>query len=282
MDLLYKKYRKLKEILRSYGTIAIAYSGGVDSTFLLKTAADVLGGRVLAVTAHAPFVPERELTETKQFCEANSIRQIIVESNALDSDTFRKNPPNRCYYCKQDLFGKMIAEAGKNGISYVAEGSNMDDTGDYRPGMQAIRELGVKSPLQEAELYKYEIRALSRELGLPTWDKPSFACLASRFVYGESITEEKLGMVDRAEQLLLDLGFRQFRVRLHGKLARIEVLPEEIEHLAASETRVGLYAGMKAIGFDYVTMDLGGYRTGSMNETLEGSRVSESGSGINS
>ena len=268
MDLLYRKFRKLKEILRAYETIAIAYSGGVDSTFLLKTAADVLGERVLAVTASAPFVPDRELKETKRFCEENQIRQIVITSDVLDSDTFRKNPPNRCYYCKRDLFGKMLAEAEKNGIRYIAEGSNMDDTGDYRPGMQAIRELGVKSPLQEAELYKSEIRVLSKELGLPTWDKQSFACLASRFVYGEAITAEKLAMVDRAEQKLLDLGFRQFRVRLHGKLARIEVLPEEIERLAAPGIREGLYAGLKAIGFDYVTLDLGGYRTGSMNETL--------------
>lgn len=282
MDLLSEKYRKLKEILRSYGTIAIAYSGGVDSTFLLKTAADVLGDQVFAVTASAPFVPERELEETKRFCEENQIRQIVIASDVLDSDTFRKNPPDRCYYCKHDLFGKMIAEAEKNGIRCIAEGSNMDDTGDYRPGMKAIRELGVKSPLQEAGLYKSEIRVLSRELGLPTWDKQSFACLASRFVYGEAITAEKLRMVDRAEQMLLDLGFRQFRVRLHGKLARIEVFPEEIERLAAPEIREGLYARMKAVGFDYVTLDLGGYRTGSMNETLEGSRVSGSGSGINS
>ena len=256
MDILHQKYRKLKEILRSCGTIAIAYSGGVDSTFLLKTAAEVLGGQALAVTAAAPFVPERELQETKRFCGENGIRQT----------------PDRCYYCKRDLFGRMLAEADRNGISVIAEGSNMDDTGDYRPGLRAIRELGVRSPLQEAGLYKSEIRALSRELGLPTWDKPSFACLASRFVYGEAITEKKLAMVDRAEQRLLDLGFRQFRVRLHGNLARIEVLPEEMERLAAAPVREGLYAQLKAIGFDYVTLDLGGYRTGSMNETLQGTQ----------
>ncbi len=272
MDILHQKYRKLKEILRSCGTIAIAYSGGVDSTFLLKTAAEVLGGQVLAVTAAAPFVPERELQETKRFCGENGIRQTVIVSDVLDSETFRKNPPDRCYYCKRDLFGRMLAEADRNGISVIAEGSNMDDTGDYRPGLRAIRELGVRSPLQEAGLYKSEIRTLSRELGLPTWDKPSFACLASRFVYGEAITEKKLAMVDRAEQRLLDLGFRQFRVRLHGNLARIEVLPEEMERLAAAPVREGLYAQLKALGFDYVTLDLGGYRTGSMNETLQGTQ----------
>ena len=268
MDQLHKKFTKLQGILRDYGAIAVAYSGGVDSTFLLKTAAMVLGDQVLAVTSASPVVPERELAETKRFCEENQIRQLIVAADVLDTDAFRKNPPNRCYYCKHDLFGKMIAEAEKYGIRCVAEGSTMDDTGDYRPGMHAIRELGVKSPLQEADLFKSEIRILSKELGLPTWDKQSFACLASRFAYGEAITEEKLVMVDRAEQLLLDLGFRQFRVRLHGKLARIEVLPEEIARIAASGTREDLYAQMKAIGFDYVTLDLGGYRTGSMNETL--------------
>ena len=237
---LYEKQAKLKELLLSYGNLAVAFSGGVDSTFLLQTAHDVLGDRALAVTAAPVFVPPRELQEAKDFCSSRGIQQIVIPAEALNIDSVRHNPPDRCYHCKHEIFGNILRVAGENGISFVAEGSNTDDVGDYRPGMRAIRELGVKSPLLEAGLSKEDIRALSREMGLPTWDKPSFACLASRFVYGEQITDERLFMVDRAEQLLMDLGFRQFRVRIHGDLARIELLPEDLETLIAKYRRTGL------------------------------------------
>ena len=265
---LYEKQAKLKELLLSYGKLAVAFSGGVDSTFLLQTAHDVLGDRALAVTAAPVFVPPRELQEAKDFCRSRSIRQIVIPAEALNIDSVRHNPPDRCYHCKHEIFGIILRVAGENGISFVAEGSNTDDVGDYRPGMRAIRELGVKSPLLEAGLSKEDIRALSREMGLPTWDKPSFACLASRFVYGERITDERLAMVDRAEQLLMDLGFRQFRVRIHGDLARIELLPEDLEKLMQQDLRERVYRALKEYGFSYVTLDLAGYRTGSMNETI--------------
>ena len=266
---LEQKYELLKEYIKSLGSVAVAFSGGVDSTFLLRTAHDVLGDKVLAVTASSCSFPERELREARKFCSENGIAHEVCESEELDIDGFRQNPVNRCYLCKHELFEKMIDIAAKKGFENVAEGSNMDDMGDYRPGLQAIAELEVKSPLRAAGLYKEEIRQLSKQLGLPTWDKPSFACLASRFVYGETINEEKLGMVDRAEQLMIDLGFRQVRVRIHDKLARIEVLPEEIERVTQPDIRKKINDGFREYGFAYVTLDLAGYRTGSMNETLE-------------
>ena len=271
MDPIHEKKQKLENYLRELGSLAVAFSSGVDSTFLLKVAKEVLGDKAIAVTAKSCSFPGRELDEATAFCEKEGIRQIVIESEELDIDGFRQNPKNRCYICKRELFTKIIRTAQENGIEYVAEGSNMDDNGDYRPGLIAVAELGVKSPLRYAELTKEEIRELSKEMGLPTWDKPSFACLASRFVYGETISEEKLHMVDQAEQLLLDLGFRQVRVRIHGNIARIEVLPEEIGKLTEEPIRTKVYSTLKALGFAYVTMDLSGYRTGSMNETLDAS-----------
>jgi len=193
----------------------------------------------------------------------------VVESEELEIEGFRQNPQNRCYLCKRELFEKMKAVAEENGLNAVAEGSNTDDNGDYRPGLIAVEELGIKSPLRYAGLSKEEIRSLSKERGLATWNKQSFACLSSRFVYGETISEEKLHMVDEAEQLLLDMGFHQVRVRIHGMLARIEIMPEEFEKLLADDARETIYNRLKELGFSYVAMDIMGYRTGSMNETLK-------------
>lgn len=264
-----EKLKRLQDNLRELGSAAIAFSGGVDSTFLLKVAHDVLGERAVAVTASSSSFPERELEEARRYCQENRIRHVICESEELDIEGFRQNPPNRCYLCKHELFEKIWAIAKEAGLAAVAEGSNMDDNGDYRPGLIAVKELNVRSPLREAGLSKAEIRGLSKELGLSTWNKQSFACLSSRFVYGETIDEVKLGMVDKAEQFLLDMGFHQVRVRIHGRIARIEVLPEELTGILEPEVRTKLTAKLKEFGFSYVTLDLEGYRMGSMNETLK-------------
>ena len=267
-DILNKKYQALREYIHSLGSLAVAFSSGVDSTFLLKVAHDVLGDKAIAVTATSCSFPKREADEAANFCKANGIRQITVVSEELEIPEFRHNPVNRCYLCKKELFTKIISLAKENGVEYVCEGSNMDDNGDYRPGLQAVAELGVNSPLRHCELYKEEIRELSKQLELPTWNKQSFACLASRFVYGEEINEKKLAMVDKAEQALLDAGFKQLRVRIHGEnLARIEVMPAELERLLSM--REAITEKLRDAGFAYITMDLQGYRTGAMNEALK-------------
>ncbi len=262
------KYQNLQDLIRQAGSAAIAFSGGVDSTFLLRVAHDVLGEKAVAVTARSCSFPERELKEAHAFCAENGIVHVVCESEELEIEGFRHNPKNRCYLCKRELFEKIRVIAGERGLRTVMEGSNLDDEGDYRPGLQAVAELEVLSPLRQARLTKAQIREISEELGLPTWNKPSFACLSSRFVYGETISEEKLEMVDRAEQLLLDLGFHQVRVRIHGTIARIEIEPAEFEKMIGRAVRETIYSQLKSFGFSYVTMDLMGYRTGSMNETL--------------
>ncbi len=266
-DPLHEKLDALRAYIKEQKSVAVAFSSGVDSTFLLKVAHDVLGDDAVAVTAVSGAFPARETREAQEFCSEYGIRQLVFRFDELSVPGFARNPENRCYLCKKTLFSGMKELALKNGFREVLEGSNMDDTGDYRPGLKAISELGILSPLRHAGLYKSEIRALSKEMGLPTWQKQSYACLASRFVYGEQITREKLSMVEKAEDLLLKMNFVQLRVRIHNNLARIEVFPEEFGRLI--EARQEIVSKFKEYGFAYVTMDLQGYRTGSMNETLD-------------
>ena len=265
---LQEKYNRLKQILREAGSGAVAYSGGVDSTFLLTVAYDILGDQVIGVTARSSTYPEREYKEAKSYAEKLRVKHITIVSEELEIEGFSKNPVNRCYFCKSELFSKVKEQADKYGLKHVFDGSNLDDMGDYRPGMKAAKEQGVISPLKEARFTKDDIRKLSKELNVPTWNKPAFACLSSRFPYGKEITVEKLSMVERAEQYLLDLGFKQMRVRHHDEIARIEVEPKERAKFFDLDKMDQIGDEFKKIGFKYVTLDILGYRTGSMNEVL--------------
>lgn len=250
------------------GNVLVAFSGGVDSTFLLKVAQEELGEQVLAVIAGSNTYPEQERQSAIKLAQDLKVRYELIQSGEMDNPDFVANSPHRCYYCKMDLFSRLKEISDRRNIPFVLDGSNYEDIGDYRPGSRAARELGVRSPLQEAGLMKQDIRTLSRELGLPTWDKPAMACLSSRFPYGTKIEVKGLQQVARAEDVLRGLGFTQLRVRHHGDTARIEVPENELIDLVEPAVRSRIVESLKAIGYTYVTLDLMGYRTGSMNEIL--------------
>ena len=262
------KFDILCETINEFDSIAVAFSGGVDSTLLLKVAHDVLGDDVLAVTGKSPSIPRREIEEASAFCNREHIRHSIVDTHEFDIDGFDHNPPDRCYHCKRELMSRIRAEAMAHDIWTIAEGSNLDDEGDYRPGSRAVREMDVISPLRAAGLTKEDVRTLARHLGLDVWNKPAYACLNTRFAYGDTITVERLSMVDAAESYIMGLGFRSVRVRMQDNTARIEVPEEDIERLTAPDSRRAVAGKLREIGFSYVSVDLQGYRTGSMNETL--------------
>jgi len=260
------KERRLHEALQRYRRVAVGFSGGVDSTLLLRVARDVLGAvQVLAVIADTPSLPRAELAEAHALADAMDVTCAVVHSTELDDPRYAENSRDRCYHCKRHLFTQISAIAAERGFDVVLDGNNADDAGDYRPGRRAAEELGVKSPLLEAGLTKAEIRALSARLGLPTADKPAMACLASRIPYGSPVTAEALGQVERAEEALKARGFAQCRVRHHGDVARIEVPDVDLPRLVAAEERHQIVDAIKAVGFQYVALDLQGYRMGSLN-----------------
>jgi uncharacterized protein len=262
------KLGKLENILRDAGTVLVAFSAGVDSTFLLKIACEVLGERTVALTASSPTAPPGELEAAKQFTQELGCRHIVVDSHELSNPAFAHNPTNRCFFCKDELYRICLDQARAVGINVVVDGTNLDDLKDHRPGLKAAAAFGVRHPLVEAELTKNDIRRYSRALNLSTWDKPSSPCLSSRFPYGTEITIDKLRKVGACELFLKELGFREFRVRYHGDLARIEVAPDDLERLVERHAREAVVRKFKELGFHYVSLDLQGFRSGSLNETL--------------
>ena len=264
-----EKETALTERIKTAGKLAVAFSGGVDSTYLLYKAHEVLGENCIAVTVRSQVITKEEFDWTADFCKQIGVKQEVIGFDVFSVNEFADNLPDRCYYCKRKIFGAVLETAAKYGITEVADGSNLDDDGDYRPGMRAIAELGIVSPLKEAGISKSDIRMLSKEAGLATWDHPSAACLASRFTYGEKITESGLERVAAAERFIKDLGFEGIRVRVHGDLARIEAAPSDIELMTYDRARKEISAELRRLGFKYVTIDMDGYRTGSMNEVLD-------------
>ncbi len=276
MDKINSKLKKLETILKEMESVVLAYSGGVDSTFLLKVASDTLGKKnILAVIARSPTYTKSEYKEAKAIARKLKVKILTIETNEVKQKQFKNNPVNRCYYCKKELFSQLQQIAKRQKINYVIDGTNWDDRRDYRPGQMAKEELKVRSPLKEARLTKKDIRGLSKKLGLATWNKPALACLASRFPYGEKIKEDKLKMVEWAEGCLRNLGLSQIRVRCYDTTARIEVLPGEIDKLTRPPIRQNIVKRFKKLGFNYVSLDLEGYRTGSMNETLSKAKGSD-------
>lgn len=261
------KYNRLCGLLRDFDSLAVAFSGGADSTLLLAVAHQALDDKSLAIIVKSPIFPQRESQEALEFVNERNINHLIIHSEDWKEPGFRSNPPNRCYNCKKSLFRKIIDAASLKGITAIADGTNADDHLDYRPGLKALAELKIHTPLKEAGLTKTEIRVLSKKMGLSTWDKPQTACLATRFPYGNEITREALSMVEKAENALWEMGFNNLRVRHHGTVARIESAPQDIPRIAG-EMRERIACAFKTIGYVYASLDLQGYRTGSMNETL--------------
>jgi uncharacterized protein len=261
------KYNKLIDYLKNMDSLVVAFSGGVDSSFLLRAAKDALGDKAVAFTITSPYHPQWEIREAVELAKKIGVKQI-VERQEIILPEIKNNPPDRCYLCKKALFTEILKFAEEQGFKYVADGTNLDDTKDYRPGMKALKELSIKSPLLETGFTKEDIRMISKEIGLPTWNKPAYACLLSRIPYGQEITETDLRKIEKAELYMMNLGFKIIRVRLHGDLARIEVSPEERKKLFNAELLDEIAEDIKNFGFKYVTLDLQGYRTGSLNEVL--------------